>query len=64
MVTSWVYIDFDLVIHYVASGQRKMLVDDNGYDELVGNLKRFWVLESLGIVEKDESPTFTDIYEI
>jgi len=41
-----------------------MLVDDNGYDELVGNLKRFWVLESLGIVEKDESPTFTDIYEI
>ena len=47
--------------HLVIDGRREMLFEDKENGELVSNLKRFWELESLGIVEKDESPVFTDV---
>ena len=47
--------------HLVIHGRREMLFEEKENDELVTNLKRFWKLESLGIVEKDENPVFTDV---
>ena len=47
--------------HLVIDGRREMLFEEKENDELVTNLKRFWELESLGIVEKDENPVFTDV---
>lgn len=38
-----------------------MLFEDKENDELVSHLKRFWDLESLGIVEKDKSSAVTGI---
>ena len=47
--------------HLVIDGRREMLFEEKGNDELVSNLKRFWDLESLGIVQKNESIASTDI---
>ena len=47
--------------HLVIDGWREMLFEEKGNEKLVNNLKRFWELESLGIVEKDENPVFTDV---
>ena len=47
--------------HLVIDGRREMLFEEKGNDELVSNLKRFWDLESLGIVQKNESTASTDI---
>jgi hypothetical protein len=47
--------------HLVIDGRREMLFEEKGNDELVSNLKRFWDLESLGIVQRDESSVSTDI---
>ena len=49
------------ISHLVIDGRREMLFEEKGNDELVSNLKRFWDLESLGIVQGDESSVSTDI---
>ena len=47
--------------HLVIDGRREMLFEEKENDELVSNFKRFWDLESLGIVQGDESSVSTDI---
>ncbi|XP_028400806.1 uncharacterized protein LOC114523939 [Dendronephthya gigantea] len=48
----------------VIDGRKKTLLEENENDELVRSLKRFWDLESLGIVESEKVPESDIVQDI